>query len=830
MSDESDNADGAEQGLRDGDRLGAWRVRRLLGRGGMGVVYLCERADGAFVQKAALKIVDAPALGSQLIQRFTAERQILASLEHPNIAALLDAGTTPDGLPYLVMEYVDGEPIDRYCDAARLPVRERLALFVDVCHAVQAAHARLVVHRDIKPGNILVTGDRVVKLLDFGIAKLLDPDADTTAGQPRTRLLSPEFASPEQIRGHAVTTQSDVFSLGVLLHVLLCGHRPAQPGGHRAPGAVQRNFDHDPLPPSERAASSHDGRDIWAARRTTPARLCRQLRGDLDNIVQMALRSEPERRYLSALRMAEDVQSYLAGRPVVARPNTVAYRAWKFVRRNTLPVSVAAVTLLAIAALISASTLRLTRERDRARLAADRATQTSAFLRDLFHVVGPTGAGGDEVTARVLLDQGARRLDIMLGDQPQVRAELQDTMGQVYFRLGLLEQAQTLLSRSIPTQDALYGPEHPATIDTLLHMAEAVSTRGDYQRAQQLSEKAVVLSRTRAADQPRLLATALRVRGGVREDAGEYAASMVDLTESIRLFEALGDRDNPEYARALTLLALNHDHLGNYEQGLALLEQALVQQRAVHGALHPLTTDAQSALAVAQDRLHRYEQAEANYLEALANAMRLYGSAHPVVGEIQGNIGRLYNHMGRLADSRRYYEMTLVTTRAVYGERHHYVGYDLIALGKSSVKAGDPEAAERFFIQALEIYRETLPDAHPYVAAGLVTYARLLSDQGRYDQALVRARRARAVAVEALSEEHWLTAQVDVIIGEIYANTGQGDPRPLLESAFQRLLKMSGREHSVTQLALGYLLDELQRVGDEQAYAQYVQYKDPGGN
>ena len=811
--------------LRRGDRIGPWRVIRPVGRGGMGAVFLCERADGEFRQQAAVKVMNIALANARAVERFAFERQVLASLQHPNIAQLLDGGTTDDGVPYLAMSFIDGQRIDQYCDSQRLAIRARLRLFRDVCGAVHAAHRRLVVHRDIKPGNVLVTEDGVPKLLDFGIAKLLDPDESLDLTQVGVRPMTPEYASPEQVLGEPITTASDVYSLGVLLYELLSGHLPHDlPDGNR-PGIARAICDIEPPKPSTRIQRLPGGSTVFDRRRSTPARLRRRLAGDLDNIVMMALRKEPERRYPSALRMAEDIDLHLADRPVVARSNTLGYRLAKYARRNTVAVATCAVTLLAIVSVATLSTVRLAKERDRAQEEATRAAQTSEFLRDLFRVVDPARTEGERVTARELLDHGARRLDKSLSNQPATRASLQATIGQVYLRLGLFNDARPLLQNSLEVQRTLYGATDPATVPTMLNVAETSEQLGSFEEAERLIDEAIGIAQREHGRVHALTARALRVRGVVQESAGKYTEAAASLREALQILESLDQTDRPDYARALTILALCYDQLGDYDAALPLLEQAFQRHQDAFGALHPLTTEALHALAVAQDRLHQYDAAEPSFMRALANAQRLYGDAHPMVGEIQGNIGRLYSHMGRQEESRHYYELTLATTRSVFGDRHYYVGYDLVALGRSSALAGDLTEAESYFVQALDVYSESLPEAHPYVAAGLITYARLLLDLDRLDEALSLARRARAAAVEALSEEHWLTAQTDVVIGVIYARTDQGDPLPLLTSGFERLLAASGRQHAATQFALRQLLEELQRRGDDDAYARYAVYR-----
>src|SRR6202795_1516972 len=427
-----------------GDRIGPYRVLRTLGTGGMGEVYLAERADAQFEQQVAIKVVHGGALGSGMHYRLKQERQILAQLDHPNIAHLLDGGSLPDGRAYIVMEYVDGIAIDAYCDSNRLDVAARLTLFQTVCAAVHYAHQNLIVHRDLKPSNILVTATGVPKLLDFGIAKLLD---ERQAGHHTVavthadiRVMTPDHASPEQVRGQAITTSSDVYVLGVLLYKLLAGTGPFFIASTRLTDIERAICEKDPSLPSQAVNTDHtEVRGIAEARNTTAKRLRRTLRRDLDNRGRMAIRKEPERRYGSSQQMAGDIQRYLEGKPVIASRDTMAYRSAKFVRRHWLPVAagVSVVFLiLAFATTTYVQSLRIAAGRDRvaeqravAERERSRAEEVSSFLVNLFKLSDPQENRGNQVTARELLDSGAKRLRAGLQDQPATKAALLSTVG-----------------------------------------------------------------------------------------------------------------------------------------------------------------------------------------------------------------------------------------------------------------------------------------------------------------------------------------------------------------------------------------------------------------
>ncbi len=401
-------------------RIGPYRVLGVAGRGGMGVVYLAERADDQYRKRVALKLLRRGLDDPHLVRRFLEERQILAALDHPHIARLLDGGVTSDGLPWFALEYVEGEPIDRSCDRRRLPVEQRLRLFLAVCDAVQYAHRNLVVHRDLKPSNILVTPVGKVKLLDFGVAKLLagGEAPDTTLTRAGWRAMTPEYASPEQVRGEPVTVASDVYSLGVVLYQLLAGQRPYRLR-NRVPNEIERVvLEEQPGPPS--AAAARGDAEAAGARGTTSDRLRRRLAGDLDLIVLQALRKEPERRYPTVDRLASDLRRHLQGLPVSAAPDRWHYRARKFARRHLVGVSAAIgfVLLLAgFAALTGLQSARTARERDRAE-------RVSAFLTELLRSPDPFRGRGAAITVREVLDSAVQRLPRELGRQPGLQADL----------------------------------------------------------------------------------------------------------------------------------------------------------------------------------------------------------------------------------------------------------------------------------------------------------------------------------------------------------------------------------------------------------------------
>jgi serine/threonine protein kinase len=427
------NEDGRDD-LRDrlvGLRLGPWRLLREIGRGGMGAVYLAERDDGEYTQQAAIKLVRPGWDVGELLQRFRAERQILATLNHPNIARLLDGGVSSDGKPYLVLEYVEGCEIGRYCNERQLGIEARLRLFLTVCDAVTHAHRRLVVHRDLKPSNIMIDSNGQVKLLDFGIAKLIEQDASLTASA--SRMFTPEYAAPEQVRGEAVTTGVDVYALGLLLYDLLTGRRPYGATASTPAAYEQAILTQEPQRPSQ-AAVQHDtegatrSAEHAAARSVDPAQLSAQLRGDLDAIVLKALRKEPEQRYDAVATFAEDVQNYLERKPVTARRGNLRYRTMRFLQRHAFATALSAIALVSLVVGLGVALWQA----EQARAEASKSRAALDFMTGLFTLADPVAAQGERITARELLTTGSQRIREQLLDQPAARAELLRALGDAY--------------------------------------------------------------------------------------------------------------------------------------------------------------------------------------------------------------------------------------------------------------------------------------------------------------------------------------------------------------------------------------------------------------
>jgi serine/threonine-protein kinase len=668
--------------------VGAWRLVREIGRGGMGVVYLAERADRELPMRVALKLMRRGAALDPLgVRRFREERRILATLVHPGIARLVDGGLTADEQPWFAMEHVDGEPVDRWCDRRALGVEERLRLFCRVCDAVHHAHQRLVVHRDLKPSNILVTGAGEPKLLDFGVAKLLDLGEGTDAAEPLTRVgqrpMTPAYASPEQLRGDPVSTASDLYSLGVLLYLLLSGHLPFAAG--TAPDALARRIvtggAERPSAAARRTRPAGGEDDetlptrVARARGTTPARLHRRLRGDLDTIVARAMHPEPERRYATADALADDVRRHLAGRPVLARPDTVAYRLRKLVGRQPLAVASsigAVVTLLGFTTLTALQARRLAAERDRAE-------EVTEFLAGLLASTDPYQPGGPAPSVRALLDRGAARVHTDLRDRPDVHARLLAAMAPAYFGLGEWERARRLMEEAIALQRTMLDPDDPQLATSLGYLAQVRLTQGDAAPAESLYRAALVIrrARPRAPDGPdstRLLSGL----GSSLQRQGRLAEAEAVLRDLLHVERARAPADSLGIAQ----VARNLAHV--------------LRDRGAHAAAAPLYAETH--------RLHR----------------AAFGDEHPETANSLVNLAAARMRLGDLAEAERLFRVALATKQRLLGRRHPDVAADEVGFAELLMKRGLLAEAESTLVVALATHRETLPPGHGQIAHDLM--------------------------------------------------------------------------------------------------------------
>jgi eukaryotic-like serine/threonine-protein kinase len=734
-----------------GRRVGAYRLVREIARGGMGIVFLAERADGQVEQQVALKLLR-HGIESTLVRRFLSERQILASLTHPHIARFLDCGVDQDGWPYLAMEYVEGQPITRYCDERRLGVEERLRLFLDVCGAVQCAHRNLVVHQDLKPSNILVTGAGEVKLLDFGIARLLEvapggAAAASTATGPR--LMTPAYASPEQLRGEPLTTSSDIYSLGLVLYELLAG-QPAYRADHRSPLEWARLVhEHQPPLPSARLRRAEprvpdDDPDaaagpavISAARRTSVDRLGRALRGDLDAIVSMAIRNEPELRYGSVEALAADIHRHLDGRPVMARRSTHWYRARKLLKRHWIEATAATVVALA---LLSGASLAIwqakaaDRERARAEVALRRSEDVTAFLIDLFEDSDPASALGDTVAARELLRRGVIQAEA-LSAQPLVQAQILHALARIHMNLGRHEEAEGLLRRGLDLRRQHLDEADPGVVESLVALGHLQRGQGRWQDAEDTYRHAIDLQRQSLHDgHPNFAATLLGLA---------QVLALTDLGEAERL-----GREALEIRRRS--LAPGHPLVGDAKIGLATILRRrghdheaevlfrLAVTRHPDGFAREDLEGARSMLHLAdmlRERPHGLAEAESLYRQALQIQRRQLGDDHPVLVHGLHSLAAVLGARGDFPAAEALLRDVIALKSRIYGPHSGRVANTTAVLAGQYLAQGRLAEAELLNRESLAIWDRSVGREHTATAGVLSELAVVVAAQERYDEA-----------------------------------------------------------------------------------------------
>lgn len=704
-----------------GQRIGPYELVDELGRGGMSRVFLARRVDGQFEQEVAVKLLATDVPTAEARERFVAERQILARLDHPNIARLLDGGLSETGQPYFVMEMVEGRPIDKYCEAHNLSLDQRLRLVVDVCGAVQYAHQTLVVHRDLKPTNILVTNAGHVKLLDFGIAKLLAPDAVLGGDAPHTRTgllpMTPEYASPEQVCGEPITTASDVYQLGVVLYELLTGERPYAVEG-RTPSEVERVVcEEQPTRPSTavaRTIARGDGADL-------PVRDSSVLQGDVDSIVMKALRKEPERRYDAVEELATDLRRTLHGRPVSAHPNSWTYRSRKFLGRHRWSVAVTALILLLLtgyAITVTWYSQRTQAALDRAQDEAQKAQETTEFLVSLFDRADPYGAGAqpynDTLTTSALLKRGVERARSELSGQPEIQATMLRTLGRLYRQRGSYDEAEPLLEEALSMQR-----EHPPSsglesAKSLHQLARLLRHKGQVERAEKLYREALAAQRDEIGTDPHPgVAKNLSELGVIAARTGAYDRADSLFREALSMRRAIYGSDHPEVANALHVLGLLHVITGDLEIAERMLRRSLDIRRNHVGTDNAYVAETLDRIGQVLVKQGQTEEAEPLLEEAWAIRKAQFPAVHPARATSLANRGRLHRTAEEYDTADSLFREAHDIYQALYGRENMDAASMLFERARVLQAKGQMADAVRLYKNALSIQTSLQGSNHP---------------------------------------------------------------------------------------------------------------------
>jgi eukaryotic-like serine/threonine-protein kinase len=755
-----------------GTMIGRYRLLQKIGEGGMGEVWLAGQEEPVRRQ-VALKLVKAGMNTRDVIARFESERQTLALMDHAAIARVFDAGSTPLGAPYFVMEYVAGIPLTVYCDNLRLSIRRRLELFVHVCEGVQHAHRKAIIHRDLKPSNILVVevdGRASPKIIDFGIAKALTPhlSADTTFTRAGVLVGTPEYMSPEQANTlrDGIDTRSDVYSLGVIFYELLVGSRPLELGKSSLAEFLPRLRQEEPANPSARIrAEDHATSAEMARNRQTSAEaLTKHIRGDLDSIALKALEKDPSRRYGSPSDFAADIERYLNGEAVLAVPPSARYRAGKFVRRHrgTLAAIGAFVVVLILAAAISiGQSIRATTQRNRADREAAAAQAVNNFLQndllgkaDAANQSEPGAKPDPDLKVRTALDRAAVKIGDRFHSQPEVEAALRNTIGQTYTSLGLYPESRTQLERALDLERRVLGPENPKTLQTASLLGYVSFLEGKYPEAEALQLQMLkIRRRVLGAEHPNTLSS-MHGLAMVYSDEGKYPEAETLASKTLEIRGRLLGAEHPDTVASMNELAIVFDYEGKFAKAEALYLKALDIERRVSGPEHPQTLNTANNLALVYYELERYAESESLCGETLKSRRRVLGPDHPDTVSSMSNLAMVYSDEGKYTEAELLLEQTLKIRRRTLGSEHPDTLASMNNLALTYFLQGKYAQAEALQTQTLDLRRRVLGADHPATLGSMHNLGLDYEWEAKYAQASAEFIQTLEIQRRVLGPDH----------------------------------------------------------------------------
>lgn len=761
-----------------GAQIADYEIQNIIGEGGMGVVYLAKRKDGQFDQEVAIKIVQSHEVASKTIERFRQERQILASLQHPNIAQLVGGGETNTGLPYIVMEYVNGVNIVEYCIQHALSTDARLDLFKQVMSAVSYAHQNLVIHRDIKPNNVLVTNDGVVKLLDFGIAKLIEEKAlpiDNNLTALEVKVLTPSNASPEQVKKEKVTTKTDVYGLSTLLYQMLTEQALFDTSTATAREVESWIVDRAPSKPSDSISEQHS---------TKEANLKSTLSGDLDTIILKGLQKDPERRYSSVEQFSQDIQFYLTSYPILAKPDSNFYKLTKFYKRNSAFTVLGVLFILCLigfSSAVSYQAIMIAKAKDEAERESANARQISNFLSETFRAADPYYSGDKQVTPQDLIDNARFRINELDTDK-LLKLQLMITIADVYTSIGSYDSASELLNSAYDFSSTVENlPEALRLQMDTLNVAVILDT-SDLEKAREFSEK--LLAKLRAdyedfdnsnfsrSDQNmiiELLISALSTHGTIMDRLGDDDTGLAVSQEALQLAEANPAISFNEFASLYAYMGHTNRKLLNYEESARWLLKSLDFAKATFGEFNLEIAYSYNQLASTYNYLEEFDEAIEMAEKGLEIRQALYPKGNAEIAASLGNLANIYYAKGDFASAVSYKRQSVIEIKRALGEEHVYVGATLMGLAGFLVENGEFEEAEENVLIALPIMKKNVPItsidyARPYRLLGRIHY-----ENGELSEAINFLSQALQICTQAQPNGHWLTAEVHAYLSLSYA-------------------------------------------------------------
>jgi eukaryotic-like serine/threonine-protein kinase len=747
--------------------IGPYRLVKLLGEGGMGQVWLAEQTVPVR-RKVALKLIKAGRYDQSVIQRFESERQSLAIMDHPAIAKVFDAGTTPDGQPFFVMELVSGSPITQYCDEKCLSTRERLELFIKVCDGVQHAHQKAIIHRDLKPGNILVNevdGKAAPRIIDFGIAKATEkqPDSETLVTQVGMLVGTPGYMAPEQTDSNAqdIDTRADVYALGVILYELLTGSLPfdlKQWQKQPLHEVLRQIREDDPLRPSTKITTQAKmATESAGKRQAEPRQLASLLQGDLDWITMKALEKDRARRYDSPTALAADITRYLTDEPVLASPPSFSYRTGKFIKRHRVGVLAAATVflmLIALAVSMTVQAVRIARERDRANREAVAAKNVSDFLIGLFNVSDPSEARGNTITAREILDQGANQIETKLTNQPEVQARLLATIGNVYETLGLYPQAQKLLEKSVELRRRELGPKHPDLLSSVNDLARVLREDGRLGVSENLLRDTLATDRLVLGPENPVTLSCMIELANVMHDEGRLPESEKLRRDTLKVQNRVLGPEHPDTLRSMNNLGYTLGEEGRLSEAEVLLRQTLDIRRKVQGPDHPETLRTAYDLATYLGYDNHLDEAEKLQRETLDLRRRVLGDGHPDTLATMDSLASILQSETHYSEAEKLRRNVLDMQRSVLGPEHPSTLYTMSEMANTLSVQGRYKEAETLLRETLAIQSRVMGLDHPDTAGTKYNLACNAALAGHRSEALVLLKDAIDHGLSPLTGQH----------------------------------------------------------------------------